>query len=92
MPVEPRTRKLKITADADETSLSRVCGILALLAIVPQSLHSRRDGDGAAISIEIELTDADPRRVDLLRRKLAQLTLVARVECDGSPDRSSWRR
>jgi acetolactate synthase regulatory subunit len=80
--------RLHVAAEADSTFLSRVCGVLASLSLVPESFHSRRDADIAdRATLAIILIDATPRQVDLLERKLLQITQVVEVKCeDGAAD------
>jgi hypothetical protein len=70
-----------VAAQADSTFLCRVCGLLASLSVVPHSFCSTRHGDDAGeTTLVMELVDVTAKQVDLLERKLSQITLVAAVE------------
>lgn len=70
---------LKVVADADPTLLSRVCGALTTLSIIPLNLQSRLDIDTNRVALEMVVVDASDRQVDLLQRKLVQMVQVESV-------------
>lgn len=73
--------RLLIAAQSDSTFLCRVCGLLASLSVVPHSFYSRRHGEDAGeTTLIMELVGVTAKQVDLLERKLSQITLVAAVE------------
>jgi acetolactate synthase small subunit len=72
---------LYVAAEADSTFLARVCGALASLGLIPESFHSRRNGHSShRTRLAIVLSDATPRQVDLLERKLLQMTQVVGLQ------------
>lgn len=74
--------RLLVAAQADSTFLCRVSGLLASLGVVPHSFTASRHGEGASeTTLVMELVDVTARQVDLLERKLSQITLVAAIEC-----------
>ena len=57
------------------TALSRAFGLMCTLGLVPASASSSLDGD-ETIRLDLHFVSAPAGRLDLLRRKLAQL-----IEC-----------
>lgn len=77
-----RSYRLQVVADADSGFLARVCGTLTSLSLVPESFHSRRGGGtGEQIILVVILIEAAARQVDLLERKLRQMTQVHGTRC-----------
>lgn len=80
-----------VFADSDSTFLVRVCGLLASLSLNPQWFQARRDGATGGIRLAISLIDASARQVDLLERKLLQLTQVHGVTNEQACDREALK-
>ena len=74
--------RLRVVADADPTLLGRVCGIAGTLSLVPDSLHATLDSAGREVSLTIVLSTALDCQLDLLIRKLSQITLVHTVDVE----------
>lgn len=70
---------LEIVADSDPTLLSRVCGVLANLGIIPDRLLSTLDADDGTLRVAIFVSRWTARQTDLAERKLSQLPCVHMV-------------
>jgi acetolactate synthase regulatory subunit len=76
------SHRLQVVADADSTILTRICGLMTTLGLIPLSLEARLGVDSHSILVEIVLAGASPRQLDLLRRKLGQMIVVDSVVMD----------
>jgi acetolactate synthase small subunit len=75
----PHTRRLEIVADSDPALLSRICGILANLSLIPDRLQSTIAADDGTVRVAIVTNGWTDRQVDLIARKLSQLPSVHSV-------------
>ena len=64
---------LTIVLEQTPAALARVYSVLCLMNLVPDSFNGSQEGDGA-IRIDFTFGSVTGRRLDLLIRKLAQLT------------------
>lgn len=84
--------RLRITADPDSTFLARVSDVLAGLDFVPDGLEVRREAGATGFLLLATLVvSATARQIDLLARKLGQMTLVHTLECRPVGDESRPR-
>lgn len=70
---DTRHYELQIVSEAAPTSLPRIFGLLSSLSIVPLSTSSSSRSD-STIDLHLHLVGVDLSTIDLLRRKIAQLT------------------
>ncbi len=63
---------LRMQAEAEPTLLVRISSLLAQLDLVPGRLIAAHAGQGT-LEISIVLWQVEPRKLDLLQRKLCQL-------------------
>ena len=73
---------IRLAVENSPMSLSRVFGLIGTVFIVPVSSGTSQREDGA-IEVQLDFSDADPRKIDLLCRKLSQLTETASLSIDG---------
>ena len=73
-----RSFRLNLTVEPCPTALSRVFGLVGTLSLVP-SVSKSAMGPDNLIDILLEFPQADARTLDLLRRKLEQLTETVSV-------------
>jgi hypothetical protein len=73
------SHRLQVVADADTTVLTRICGLMSTLSLVPVSLEARLGVGSESILVEIVLDGASLHQLDLLRRKLGQMIVVDSV-------------
>src|ERR1700754_2288072 len=79
-PVEGnRLARIVIRADALPDVLLRICAPLNLFNVPPERFLLRRDGDGQ-VHVEVTLKNCSEFSIDMVCRKLAQLTCVLDVE------------
>lgn len=75
--------RLCIAADSDSTFLARITDVLACLDLVPERLDARQETAGTGfVILATVLVSATTRQIDLLTRKIRQVTLVHAVECE----------
>jgi acetolactate synthase regulatory subunit len=79
----PQKCRLEIIADSDPTLLARICGILGGLSLIPARFDSASSADAESLHITVVLASCTPRLLDLIYRKLSQLTSVRSVSLDG---------
>lgn len=75
----PQESRLEIVADSDPTVLARICGIFAGLGFVPARVESVADVAAGTCNIAVDIPGLPPRHLDLVHRKLSQLTSVQSV-------------
>lgn len=67
--------RLKLSVECSPLALSRVFGLLGTISMVP-ALSRTTMTDNEIIDVFIEFVDADAHKLDLLCRKLSQLTEI----------------
>lgn len=75
----PQTSRLEIIADSDPTLLARVCGIFGGLCLIPARVESVAVAGSDSLHITVHIQSGTARQLDLIQRKLAQMTSVQRV-------------
>jgi hypothetical protein len=70
--------EIRVVSDAVPTALPRIFGLLSSLSIVPLSTSSSFGTDNT-ISLSINLRGVDQSTIDLLQRKIYQLTETVEV-------------
>jgi acetolactate synthase regulatory subunit len=83
----PQSNRLEIIADHDPTLLGRVCGILGGLSLIPTRLESATSADTDSLHITIVIAGCTPRQLDLIQRKLSQLTSLQTIRSDATDPR-----
>lgn len=78
---------LEIIADSDPTLLARVCGILGGLSLIPTRFGSVANAATGSVHITINISGGTRRQLDLVQRKLSQLTSVHSVWLDAGDAR-----
>lgn len=78
----PEASHLEIIADSDPTLLARICGIFGSLSLIPTRFHSTSSADAESLYITVVLARCMPRQLELIHRKLTQLTSVRSVALD----------
>ena len=76
--------RLEIIADSDPTSLARVFAIFGGLSLIPARVEAVAEAVTGSLRITIHIQSGTGRQLDLIQRKLAQLTSVQRVWFDAS--------
>ena len=74
---------ISVVSDATPNTLARIFGLLATFDVIPVSVQSVPFGQGV-LTLQLALDDIDEHRVDLLRRKLLQLTDTISVDTSDS--------
>jgi acetolactate synthase regulatory subunit len=75
----PQESRLEIVADSDPTLLARICGIFGGLGFIPARVESVADVAAGTCNIAVDVPGLPPRHLDLIQRKLSQLTSVQSV-------------
>ena len=77
--LELETRTVSVVTDATPSALARIFVLLATLDLVPAATRSANPEQGA-IHLRLSFENVGESRIDLLRRKLFQLTETVRVD------------
>ncbi len=77
--VGPGTRTVSVVTDATSSALARIFVLLATLSLVPVATHSA-SSEQDFINLRLSFANIGERRIDLLCRKLLQLTETVSVE------------
>ena len=75
----PMTHSVSVVSDATPNMLAKVFGLLATFSFVPSVSESYCCGDDH-IEVRMVFKDVEGARIDLLRRKIMQLTETVSVE------------
>lgn len=70
--------EIRVVTDAMPTALARIFGLLATMSLVPFSTSSSVSSDDT-VSLSIKLRSVDPSTIDLLVRKISQVTEIRNV-------------
>lgn len=73
--------KVRVVTDALPTALARIFGLLSTMSIVPFSTTSSVGSDDT-VALSINLKGVDPITIDLLVRKITQVTETRTVTDD----------
>ncbi len=65
--------EIRVVSDSTPTALARIYGLLSTMSVVPLSSSSSFNNDGT-INSEFHLSGVTPSTIDLLKRKINQLT------------------
>lgn len=76
--------RLEIIADSDPTLLARVFAIFGGLSLIPARVEAVAGPVTGLLHITIHIHSGTVRQLDLIQRKLAQLTSIQRVRFDAS--------
>jgi hypothetical protein len=77
------TAHFRVLADADPGVIGRVAHLLALANAPPREFHMTTAADGS-VEIRATMSAIAPDTCEFIRRKLAQLALVHRIEVTSS--------
>ena len=75
---DTRLHEIRVVTDAMPTALARVFGLLATMSVVPFSTSSSVGNDDT-VRLSINLRGVDPLTIDLLVRKITQVTETRKV-------------
>ena len=77
--VDSGLHEIRVISDAMPTALARIFGLLSTMSVIPLSSTSSINGDGT-INLAIQLVGVTPSTIDLLQRKIYQLseTIIVR--------------
>ncbi|RLA51330.1 MAG: hypothetical protein DRR42_10650 [Gammaproteobacteria bacterium] len=65
--------EIRVISDPMPTALARIFGLLSTMSVIPSSSTSSLNADGT-IKLKLHLSNVAPLKIDLLRRKICQLT------------------